>query len=35
LVDAPKVAQHEFIPLSAAQAQQLIRAAEDDRMAAR
>ena len=35
LVDAPKVAQHDFTPLSAAQARELIRAAGDDRMAAR
>jgi integrase len=35
LVDAPKAAQHEVVPLSAAHARRLIRAAEDDRMAAR
>ena len=35
LVDAPKAADHEFVPLSAAQAREPIRVAEDDRMAAR
>jgi integrase len=35
LVDAPKAAQHEITPLTAAEARRLIQAAEDDRMQAR
>jgi integrase len=35
LVDAPRAAQHEVIPLTAVQARQLIAAAADDRMQAR
>jgi integrase len=35
LVDAPRPAQHEITPLTAAEAQRLIKAAEGDRMQAR
>ncbi len=35
LVDAPRAAQHEVIPLTAAEARQLIAAAAGDRMQAR
>jgi integrase len=35
LVDAPKAAQHEITPLTAAEARRLIQAAEGDRMQAR
>jgi integrase len=35
LVDAPKAAQHEITPLTAAEARRLIQAAEADRMQAR
>ena len=35
LIDAPKAAQHEITPLSAAEARRLIKAAEGDRMHAR
>jgi integrase len=35
LVDAPRATQHEVIPLTAAEARQLIAAAADDRMQAR